>query len=310
MIRVFGRLALALSVALSSAGAAAAWQATGFELGIGQSRITADELVYDGDDRISRLTWTSRVPVLSAGARYALPQGWELGGRLVTALGDDGYMADYDWLRPWASGSGLNDWTHRSQHPATDLRRYLDVDVTIGRQVASPGGVDIGLHAGLKYTEASWRARGGSFVYSEFGFRDAIFDLPDSELGIDYLQRHKAIYAGAEARYREGAWQVAGLLRAGVSVQPREVDLHWQRDLRFDHSIGAQPYLSLGLSGSYDLRENLTLGVEASWQRFFERRGDARISDIRDGTFYLDDRDSIGGELTTANVTVSLTSRF
>lgn len=289
---------------------AAAELTTTLTAGLGHSRITADELVYNRDKLVSRLIWTSRVPTARFGLSQELPQGWVLGGQLVAGLGTDGYMADYDWLRPWATGTGPDDWSHRSLHSATDLKGYVDLDVTLGRQVASFGQTQIALHAGLKYTEVSWRARGGSFVYSRDGFRNAIFDLPDSIRAVDYTQRHKAVFAGAEARHQAGPWQFAGLLRAGLSIQPREVDLHWQRNLRFDHTIGSQPYVSVGLSGSYALRENLTLGLEASWQRFFEGRGDARISDMRDGELYLNDPDSIGGELTAANITFSLSHRF
>ncbi|MFN3525721.1 MAG: omptin family outer membrane protease, partial [Paracoccus sp. (in: a-proteobacteria)] len=295
------RALIATALALVLATPATAERSTTLAFGLGHSRITADELVYDESDLVSRLTWSSHVPVAQFGLRQELPQGWVLDGQFVTGLGADGFMADYDWLRPWATGTGPDDWSHRSLHSATDLKRYVDLDVTLGRQIATLGRTQIGLHAGLKYTEVSWRARGGSFVYSRDGFRNAIFSQPDSRRAVDYTQRHKAVFAGAEVLHQAGAWNFAGLLRAGLSVQPREVDLHWQRHLRFDHTIDSQPYVSLGLSGSYALRENLTLGVEASWQRFFERRGDARISDMRDGELYLNDPDSISGELTTAN---------
>lgn len=304
------RLFVAAALTLLLGTPALAEPATSLQFGLGHTRITGDELVYDDGDRLSRLIWKSRVPTAQIALSHDLPQGWVLGGKLVSAVGNSGHMVDYDWIAPFNPGTGPDDWTHRSIHPVTDLHRYLDLDVTLGRQVAAFGQTQIAVHGGLKYTEASWRARGGSFVYSEDGFRDTVFEQSDSARSIDYKQRHKAIYAGAEARHQAGAWQFAGLLRAGVSIQPREVDLHWQRDLRFDHKISAQPYVNVGLSGTYAIREDLSLGIEASWQRFFERTGDARVSDIRDGSFYQTDRDGIAGELTTATVAVSLGYSF
>lgn len=305
MFRRFIVLA-ALSLGLSAPAA----QATTLDFGLGYSRVLADELVYDGPDRISRLTWDSRVPVLKLGVTHDLPQGWRLGAQAVVAMGGGGFMADYDWLEPFARGSGLDDWTHRSLHPRTDLRNHVDLDLTLGRDVGQVAGAMVSLHGGLKYSQASWRSWGGSFVYSFDDFRDAEFDLPDDLRAIDYLQRHKAVFVGIEARRDMGGWQMTGLLRAGVSVQPREVDIHWLRDLRFDHSIDAQPYLGLGLGAERTISANTTLTVEAGWQRFFERRGDARITDVIDGSLLQIDRDGIGGELTLSRMALSLQRRF
>ncbi|WP_304615466.1 omptin family outer membrane protease [Paracoccus sp. (in: a-proteobacteria)] len=313
MIRRFtvpAALSLALSLSLSLWFPAPAARATTLDVGLGYSRILADELVYDGPDRISRLTWDSRVPVVQIGLGHDLPQGWRLGGRAVVALGGGGFMADYDWLEPFATGSALDDWSHRSLHPETRLRNHVDIDLTIGRDVGQVAGATISLHGGLKYSQASWRSWGGSFTYSFDGFRDAEFDLPEDVRAIDYLQRHKAVFAGIEAHRDMAGWQMSGLLRAGVSVQPREVDIHWLRDLRFDHSIDAQPYLGLGLGAHRAIEEDTVLSFEAGWQRFFERRGDARISDTLDGSLIQLDPDSIAGEMTITRLAVSLQRRF
>lgn len=296
--------------ALSLGPSAAAGETTTLDFGLGYSRVLADELVYDGPDRISRLTWDSRVPVLKLGVTHDLPQGWHLGAQAVVAMGGGGFMADYDWLEPFARGRRLEDWTHRSLHPRTDLRSHVDLDVTLGRDIAEIAGARVSLHGGFKYSQASWRSWGGSFVYSFDDFRDAEFDLPDDLRAIDYLQRHKAVFAGVEARRDMGSWRMTGLLRAGVSVQPREVDIHWLRDLRFDHSIDAQPYLGLGLGAERPISANTTLTVEAGWQRFFERRGDARIADMTDGSLLQIDQGGIAGELTLSRLAVSLQRRF
>lgn len=247
-------------------------------LSIGYGHIEADERIFNGGDLISHLTWTAEVPMATVAVHGDVAAGWVLTGSMTTALGDGAYMSDFDWL-----ASGTDNWSHRSLHRDTRLNHYIDADVAVGRDTAGPAGTTLNLHGGIRYNDVEWDARGGSLIYSIDGFRDYSAHLPDGQTVVTYRQRQVSLFAGVEADRQFGNWTVTGRVRGGVGINPRDTDHHWLRDLRFDRSYDAMPFIDLAARVDYRLTDRTLAFVQARHVRHDDRRGDSRYSQIESG---------------------------
>jgi omptin len=270
----------------------------------GITSIRANELVYEGKTTVSRLIWKSRsVNTLNGGVKVDLPADFYLDARGTIGFGGNGHMADYDWLQPGRA------WSDRSEHPDTRLDHYFAGSLEIGRLIASHDGTDIGLGAGFKYTDVQWSAWGGSYIYSENGFRDARGHFDPNEKGISYRQTWPVPYLGVNLSHQEGAWTFSGALQGGISVKADDIDDHWVRSLRFYDYFDTTPTVALTGAINYAVRDNIALYFSGSFDKMFRTRGDTKQVDNTNGdvTWY---RDGAGGDYRSATVAFGLKGRF
>ncbi|WP_404934413.1 omptin family outer membrane protease [Nitratireductor sp. L15S-10] len=251
--------------------------------GVGYTFLQAEEIVYDtAGNRISALYWESEAPVITGTleARFAGP--WTLKASATVGFSGDSRMEDYDWLDA-APSYTFNDWSDRSIHPQTELDHYFTGDIAFGRDFEIRDTVILNLHGGFKYTDVKWTSYGGSYVYSEAGFRDDIGSFPDNVRGISYQQQFPGVFLGAEATTRHNGWTLALQARGGLNFEVRDEDHHWQRDLRFREDFGMLPFVSLSGRMEYSLTENTNLFLAGTFEQHFSKIGDGRIYEIASG---------------------------
>lgn len=270
----------------------------------GITAIKANEYVYEGKAKLSQLIWESRyVSTFTGGLTVELPKDFYFRGKGVIGLGGDGYMTDYDWLvqdKPWSD---------RSQHPDTRLNHYFVGSLEIGRTVLSRDDTDLGLGAGFKYTDVKWSAWGGSYVYSNNGFRDARGEFDPDQKGISYRQSWPVAYLGANLTHTSGAWTFSGSLQGGLALDAYDVDDHWVRKLRFYDYFETTPAVSVSGSVDYAVWNNASLYLGGSFDRMFRVRGDTKMVDTTSGAHRWF-RDGAGGDYRSMTVSFGLKGRF
>jgi plasminogen activator len=281
--------------------------------GIGIVSLKANEYVYAGpgsDTRLSQLIWESTAPMLTAGLDIALPEGWTFSANAQIAMGGDSYMEDYDWIAPYATGTGDDDWSHRSQHDDTDLDWYFNGSLLLGHDFAVSDNVTVNVNGGFKYTDVQWSAYGGSYVYSEGGYRNEVGDFADGEPGISYRQSFPALVAGIDLESKHDALTFGAGVQGGFTLYGTGDDRHWMRDLNFIDNLGSAPLLSARANVGYEVADGMNLFLEGTVEKIFTARGDTDEFDIPTGVqtdFYPDQAD---GDLFAASITGGIKGTF
>jgi omptin len=243
----------------------------------GITAIEANELVYNGKRKVSQLIWQSSAVSTFTGDLKIDMDRYFLRATASIGLGGDGHMRDYDWL---VSGK---PWSHRSVHPDTRLNHYFTGSLEAGRPVYSRDGTTIALGAGIKYTDVKWAAWGGSYVYSDTGFRKDKGDFPDSEKGISYRQQWPVPFLGVDLMHSEGPWTFAGAFQGGIAVEGTGTDDHWMRDLRFIDNVEATPAMMISTSAEYEVRPATAVFVSGAFDQVFRGRADTVMIDKGSG---------------------------
>ncbi|WP_051332523.1 omptin family outer membrane protease [Cucumibacter marinus] len=246
--------------------------------------IEANEYVYSGSSKISQLIWQSRSPAATGQVDIPLRDGWGLRveGTVAwgtVAWGGDGYMEDYDWLAPYATGTGPDDWSHRSQHPDTRLDHHFSADLAVTRTLYEDEGASVGLRGGARYTDTQWTAYGGTYLYSVGGFRDTPGSIGDGVMGITYRQTIPEIYQALDAEMTEGALTLRLSGRVGVAIGAKGDDDHWLRDLNFLDVWYPIPTAGVEAGAELALGERAALTASAGLDKVFATRADTIVTD-------------------------------
>lgn len=285
------RLGTLLSVTALASSFAVAASAQGFEnlqlrqgsggafaMTGGMVDLLANEYVWDGDTRLSQLVWRSQAFVI----RLDLAQRrnrMTFAGGLSVGFGGNGSMVDQDWIPPYATGTGWDDWSHQSNHDDTTLDRYIDAFGAVGLNVIQRQRVTANVRGGFRYTDVRWSARGGSYIYSDTGFRDTQGTIPAGTEVIDYRQQIPSAFAGLAVGVQLGRLTLGAEVEAGLTVLARAVDDHWLRDLNFVDHLESTPTLHVGFSGAYAFPAGFSLVVKASYDRVYTTGGDTVVTD-------------------------------
>jgi len=270
--------------------------------------IEAKEHVFDSagsSDNLSLLIWQSAAPVLTTGFDAELEDGWVLSGRANIGMGGDSYMEDYDWILPYATpGSGMDNWSHQSKHPNTNLDWYFDGSLTVGKDVHKTETNTVNLNVGAKYIDVQWAASDGTYIYSDSGFRDSSGSF--SGPGITYRQQLPSLFAGVDTQTISGDWVFDVGAQAGVTFGARATDWHWARDLRFEETVAMAPTLGVNAKATYNAGENIDFFVSGEFQKVFMGRSDTSIYRESDGAFGATYPDASGAELVSASISVGI----
>lgn len=244
-----------------------------FYIEAGVVDLRANEIVWDGDWRLSHLIWETVAPGVFGGFSLHFNR-LTVSADLAFAFGGDSHMVDYDWLDPWVVANGPDDWTHRSIHPDTRLSYYLSARIALGVDIVQSATFRLNAHAGFSYTDVHWAAYGGSFVYSVAGFRDTSGDFPDGQLGISYRQQIPILFGGLDIYAEHGPWAFGATADVGVTIHALGTDDHWLRDLRFFDAFHMGPTLHLSGRIGREVSHGLTVFFEIAWDKVFEVRAD------------------------------------
>lgn len=239
----------------------------------GITAIEANELVYQGKNKLSQLIWESTAVSTFTGQVKVDLDPFFFRATGVIGIEGDGHMRDYDWL---VEGK---PWSHRSVHPDTRLDHYFAGTIEAGREVLSHDGTTVSLGGGVKYTDVKWTAWGGSYVYTSSDFRDTKGDFPDNEKGISYRQQWPVPFLGIDLTHSEGPWTFAGAFQGGVAVNGKGTDDHWMRDLRFIDHVEATPAVMITGSAEYEVRPNTAIFVSGAFDQIVRGRADTDMID-------------------------------
>lgn len=243
----------------------------------GITAIEANELVYEGKRKVSQLIWQSSAVSTFTGEIAVDLDRFYVRATGIVGIGGDGHMRDYDWL------ATDKPWTHRSVHPDTRLNHYFAGSIEAGREVLSHDGTTVSLGGGVKYTDVKWAAWGGSYVYSDTGFRKDRGDFPDNEKGISYRQQWPVPFLGIDLTHSAGAWTFSGAFKGGVAIDGKGTDDHWMRDLRFIDHVEATPAMMISAAAEYEVRPETALFVSGAFDQVFRGRADTVMIDKLSG---------------------------
>jgi outer membrane protease len=269
----------------------------------GISFVKANELVYQGKDKVSQLIWQSTaVSTFTGEVKVDFDKFFVRATGMIGVAGN-GHMVDFDWGVPG------NDWTDRSQHPDTRLNHYFSGSIEAGREVLNLDGTAVTLAGGIKYTDIKWSAFGGSYVYSSFRFRDTRGSFPDNQKGISYQQQWPVPFIGVDLARSEGKWTFLGSLKGGVAVNGTGTDDHWVRNLRFIDRINATAAVMASASAEYEVRQNTAVFVSGSFDRIFHARGDTDLRDRSSG-YRQTYKNSAGADFMSGTISLGLRGKF
>lgn len=269
----------------------------------GITAIEANELVYDGKQKLSQLIWESSAVSTFTGQVKIDLDHFFLRATGTIGVGGDGHMRDYDWLvedRPWSD---------RSIHPDTRLNHYFSGTIEAGREVLSRDGTTVSLGGGVKYTDVKWTAWGGSFVYTSSDFRDTKGDFPDKDKGISFRQQWPVPFLGIDLTHSEGAWTFSGAFQGGVAVNGKGTDDHWMRDLRFIDRVEATPAVMITGSAEYEFRPNTAIFVAGAFDQIVRGRADTDMIDKVSGQ-KRHFADGAGADYMSVTVSLGLRGKF
>ncbi|MHA6689115.1 omptin family outer membrane protease [Devosia sp. A449] len=279
-----------------------------FDASIGALFLEGNEKVLSGDYTVSHLIWQTKAPVLRGSLDINFGSGFSARAEGSVAGFGSSYMEDYDWL----GGSDLFDnWTHRSQHSDTTLDHYVTGAASLGYKLARDGTAVVRAHGGFKYTDVQWSSRGGSFIYSDLGFRDWVGSFADGDPAISYRQQFPELFLGVDGDEHYGNFRVGGLLRGGLTFLSRTTDRHHMRNLSVLDDLWVAPTVTAGVDLGWALGRNAELTLAARYDHIFEQRGAANYyyDTPADGN-NLSLPEGAGGGLRSAEITAGLKGLF
>jgi omptin len=269
----------------------------------GIAAIEANELVYENNKKVSQLIWQSTaVSVFTGDLTVDLDQVF-LRASASIGIGGDGFMRDYDWL---VDGK---PWSHRSTHPDTRLNHYFVGSIEAGRPVATFDATTVSITGGIKYTDVKWTGWGGSYVYSDTGFREDRGHFDKDSKGISYRQQWPVPFLGLDLAHREGPWTLGGALQGGVAVNGQGTDDHWMRDLRFIDHVDATPAMMVSTSAEYEFRPNTAVFLSAGFDRMFRGKADTTMID-KTGGGKQKFRNGAGADYMSGTLSIGLRGTF
>jgi len=281
---------------------------TSFSSAIGYSWFHANELVYDSaGGRISELNWDSHALTFNANSDISLSNGWWINLDGTTALKDNSYMIDYDWLYPYAPTYAAEDWSHRSIHPDTKLDHHTNLSISLAKNILNRGNNSYAVEAGYKYTNTKWTAYGGDITYSVGGFRN--YSTTDSSdiAGISYEQWFNTAFLGASSKTVIGNFSFKLGVRAGATINAKDEDYHYLRDLKFVDEFGSVPFLGLNSNVTYKANNHFSIFGGLDLEHYLRAKGDTTTYSISTGnqlTGVLED--SVGIDFSSINLKLGM----
>jgi plasminogen activator len=271
----------------------------------GESR----EIVYapEYNWKVSELIWEIDTVYMLGGEISVRPISWlglNLEGWFAISEGD-GAMDDYDWMV-----LGLNDWTHWSHHEETDLDKGTMLDFNFEFFPLNKKHFSLSLLAGYKRNNWKWKAYGGDFIYSYYGFRDTQFSLSDSELGITYEQWFNVPYIGVGMTAQAGPVNFQGRIIGSTMVDAEDEDHHHLRNLVFKEDFEDGDFIGIQFGASYQITPKLGVGLDIDYQNFDEMKGSTTVRDTTTGAVDYYGGDSAGTDNEITLVSLGLTYRF
>lgn len=271
--------------------------------------IEANEKVFasaTGDNLVSLLVWRSTAPIASIDAKARFDGIWTLRGRINAALGGNGLMTDYDWL---GGSHAFDDWTDRSISPNTSLDWYVNGEVALGADVPVTDHFALNPNIGLKYTDVKWTAVGGSYIYSDPGFRDSSGTFGDVPV-VDYRMQLPTAFMGLDAAYENGPWTLATSGQIGATFLAGATDNHFLRAARIEDGLDWSLNYSAEARLTYAFTKRFGAFLEADYDRTVSGHGSDDWYDATTGALTAQYPGTAGGELQVETLQAGIKGSF
>ncbi|WP_276118644.1 omptin family outer membrane protease [Pararhizobium qamdonense] len=276
----------------------------------GLANIYAEESVFSGGRKISRLDWESKgVTVLRGALSIEVLPDWAIRAEGKTGMNGDGHMTDYDWLAPNAANSSDNGWSHRSIHDDTRLDHYYSGSIELNRTFVNDNGRFLSAGIGGRYTDVQWTAYGGSFIYSVFNPRDFSGNFQDGERGITYRQQMPSLYGNLRGSQNYGDWTLSGGVEAGALIKAKAPDDHWMRNLRFTDTFDLGFTYGATTAVAYNLTQNISFYASGAVEVTNFGTGDTNLRDTVTGASANMSK-SAGANFVAASVSLGIKGKF
>ncbi|MGV8833182.1 MAG: omptin family outer membrane protease [Devosia sp.] len=275
--------------------------------GIGVMYLEGNEYVFNGERTLSKLIWQTKAPVLRGSVAIDVGNGFSISAEGSLAGLGSSYMEDYDWR---VATNSFDNWSDRSQHPDTGLDHFLTGAATVGYELVHDRDAVVRLHAGLKYTDVKWSAYGGSYVYSDGGFRNKTGNFADGAPAITYRQQLPEVFVGFDGDQYLGNVRLGGLLRGGMTVLAQSHDNHWMRDRLIVDNFRPAPTIALGADVGFALGPMAEFYIAGRYDQTFLMRGRSEYFNTQTGARTIVDDDLGGAELRSAEITAGLRGTF
>lgn len=278
--------------------------------GVGLMSIKANEYVYLGNNKASLLEWdTDGVVLYTATAGADLGSDWHVKGKLDLGFGGNGNLVDYDWVPGFATDQSKNGWSDRSVHPDTRLDYYFSGTLELGRNIFTDDSSNVSIGGGFKYTQVRWQAFGGSYIYSDGGFRNDIGELPAGLKGISYKQEIPTVFLGFDGSTSFDRLTLSGGVKGGITTGVNDQDDHWLTEARVFGDMKVAPVLMLNAAIDYKLTDTASIYLSGNLENVFRKRGDMNSIDTATGTATLY-RNAAGASIKTMSLQFGLRARF
>lgn len=277
-------------------------------LAVGYLSGEAHEYVYwpnAGGHTASELTWDIDSTVMVGVGGSIRPRTWlNFNVDLWCNIGDgDSYMADYDWMIP-----GL-DWTDKSVHDNTDVTTAIMFDVNAEMTLFSTEGFFFTGIAGYRRDNFEWKARGGSYIYSENGYRDTDGTFPPNELGVTYEQILNVPYFGVGMVGDFDRVHLAAKLTGSIFLWGETVDHHHMRNLITYGDFSGESMWAIDIAFGYDITDSLEIKAAYFFERYETMTGDSTWEYQAYGSS-VTYPDSAGTDLETSMFSLTVTYSF
>ena len=246
----------------------------------------ADEIVYNGAKKLSHLEWDIKnLKMLSLGFNSQFSDGFGARIKFSNAINNgDGKMVDYDWIgKNYDGNKNHANWTDRS---------ISDVKIQKAQQFDIAGSYNLykdefKFNLGYKNDRFKWRDYGGSFVYSDGGFRNYVGNF-NGERGITYEQTFETPYIGLEYQKELFDKEIYGNIFGNYSnlVYAHDTDIHHLTNYKYDEYFKNGEYYNWGANIFSKVKENLYLGVGYEYVYYPENRGYTIMQDLATGESY------------------------
>ena len=271
--------------------------------GFGFLNARGSEIVLGGPggpagNEFSHLVWdVNNALTFNLGFEGEITGRWSMFADAVVSLdSDNSHMVDYDWIYP------TSDWSHWSLHPDTNLNHYFQFDFGLDYLLHEQQNFSAAIRAGFRYTDISFDAYGGSYIYSDNGgFRNSSGVFNPNIHVISYRQKYPGLYIGPRVKWTPNQkFMVRIGAQAGYAIEPSAQDHHWLRRLVFVDHLEATPFYGFMLGVDYDLAPNATFYVEASYDKYVRTEGSTEVK-WPTGSFGLPP-DSAAADLRTTQI--------
>ena len=283
-----------------------------FSGSVGVVTLEANEYVYPSAgsaDLLSKLIWKSTAPMATLAIDLGLPQNWTLSAKAMAAIDGGSIMDDYDWTGTYFVSYDEKDWTHHSVSENTHLDWYFNGNLLLGYNVIAEDDVTVNVNGGFEYTDVQWAAVGGSYVYSETGYRADVGNFPNTP-AITYRQQFPSAVIGVDGKFEQDGWTFEAGAKAGLTFNAKGIDDHWLRSLRFEDTLNSAALLAANVGMSYEVSDNLSVFFNGTVEKIFNNRGNETATDTTSGATVFSATDIVGADLFSASASIGLKGKF